>query len=188
MGNIEGTLRPLKAARLNRIVGLDLKGGLNMQRKSISRISMIATPVMIVCGLLASGAPARAQPEDDGHCSNQILRGDYGFAVEGLILPAPGVTIPVRGVHMTHFDGNGNLTQVDSIILNGGPISDWTLVTGTYHVDANCTGTILLHPSTGGFVNLRILVVRKGKEIHTVVWPPFDGPNRTVTSVGIKVE
>ncbi len=59
-----------------------------MQRKSISRISMIATPVMIVCGLLASGAPARAQSEDDGHCSNQTLRGDYGFAVEGLILPA----------------------------------------------------------------------------------------------------
>jgi len=85
---------------------------------------MIATPVMIVCGLLASGAPARAQSQDDGPCSNRTLLGDYGFAVEGLILPAPGVTIPVRGVHMTHFDGNGKLTQVDSIILNGGPISD----------------------------------------------------------------
>ena len=159
-----------------------------MQRKSISRISMIATPVMIVCGLLASGAPARAQSQDDGPCSNRTLLGDYGFAVEGLILPAPGVTIPVRGVHMTHFDGNGKLTQVDSIILNGTPISDWTPVTGTYHVNANCTGTILLLPSTGGFVNLRIVVVRQGKEIHAVVWPPFDGPNRTVTSVGIKAE
>jgi hypothetical protein len=100
-----------------------------------------------------------------------------------------GVTIPVRGVHMTHFDGKGNLTQVDSIIANGGPISDWTPVTGTYHVNTNCTGTILLLPSTGEkFVNLRIVVVRQGKEIHTVVWPPFDGPGRTVTSVGIKVE
>jgi hypothetical protein len=160
-----------------------------MQRKSISRISMIATPIMIVCGLLASRASAKDRSEDDRACSNRTLLGDYGFAVEGLILPAPGVALPIRGVHLTHFDGDGNLSQIDSLIVNGIPISDWTPVTGTYKVNADCTGTILLHPSTGGtFVNLRIVVVRHGKEIHTVVWPPFDGPDRTVTSVGIKIE
>jgi hypothetical protein len=157
-----------------------------MKKRSF-RFSIVATPLMIVCGLLASSASARAESED-GACSNRTILGDYGFTVEGLILPAPGVTIPVRGVHMTHFDGKGNLTQVDSILANGGPLSDWTPVTGTYHLDANCTGTISLSPSTSGFVNLRIVVVRDGKEIHTVVWPPFDGPGRTVTSVGIKVE
>jgi hypothetical protein len=77
---------------------------------------------------------------------------------------------------------------VDSILANGGPISDWTSVIGSYQLNANCTGTILLQPSTGGFVNLRIVVVKQGKEIHAVVWPPFDGPGRTVTSVGIRVE
>jgi hypothetical protein len=159
-----------------------------MQKKSISRISMMATPMMIVCVLLASGTSVRAQSEDDGPCSNRTLLGDYGFAVEGLILPAPGVALPIRGVHMTHFDGKGHLTQADSLIVNGSPISDWTPVVGTYHVNANCTGTIYLLPSTGGFVNLRIVVVRQGQEIHTVVWPPFNGPGRTVTSIGIKVE
>jgi hypothetical protein len=84
---------------------------------------------------------------------------------------------------MTHFDGEGNLAQVDSLIINGAPVSDWSPVTGTYHVNAS-TGTMSLLPSAGGFVNLRIVVVRHGMEIHTVVWPPFDGPNRTVTSVG----
>jgi len=156
-------------------------------KKQRFRISMIATPMIIVFGLVASGAPARADSEE-GACSNRTLLGDYGFAVEGLILPAPGVTVPVRGIHLTHFDGKGNLTQIDSLLANGAPISDWTPVTGTYHVNANCTGTIHLLPSTGGFVNLRIVVVSQGKEIHTVVWPPFDGPDRTVTSIGIKVE
>jgi len=158
-----------------------------MRKESFSRISMFATWLAMVGAFLASSAFATAETED-GACSNRTLQGDYGFAVEGLILPAPGVSIPVRGLHVTHFDGKGNLTQVDSILLNGDPISDWTPVTGTYHVDANCTGTMLLHPSNGGFVNLRIVVVRNGKEIHAVVWPPFDGPARTVTSVGIKVE
>src|SRR5437764_6952455 len=101
-----------------------------MQKTSISRIS---TPMMIVFSLLASGASARAQSED-GACSNRTLLGDYGFAVEGLVLPAPGVSVPIRGVHMTHFDGKGNLTQVDSILVNGAPASDWTAVVGTYHL------------------------------------------------------
>jgi hypothetical protein len=60
-----------------------------MQKKSISRISTIATPMMIVCVLLVSGTSVRAQSEGDGPCSNRTLLGDYGFAVEGLILPAP---------------------------------------------------------------------------------------------------
>jgi hypothetical protein len=157
-----------------------------MQKQSFG-ISTIAIPLMIVGGLLASGSPARAQ-SPDGACSNRTILGDYGFSVDGLILPAPGVALPVRGVHMTHFDGKGNLTQIDSLLANGSPISDWTPVIGTYHLNADCTGTILLHPSTGGFVNLRIVVVSKGQKILTVVWPPFDGPGRTVTSVGTKVE
>jgi hypothetical protein len=89
---------------------------------------------------------------------------------------------------MVHNDGKGHSTQVDSLILNGTPISDWTPVTGTYHINADCTGTGTLFPSNGGFVNLRFVVAKRGKEIHAVVWPPFDGPDRVVTSVAIKVE
>jgi hypothetical protein len=59
-----------------------------MQKKSVSRMRMLA---MIVCGLLASGASAVAQ-SNDGHCSNRTLFGDYGYASEGVLLPAPGVS------------------------------------------------------------------------------------------------
>jgi len=150
---------------------------------------MIAAPVMIVCGLLALGAPARAQTEDDGPCSNQTLRGNYGFTVEGLILPAPGVSLPIRGVVMTHYDGQGNFSQVDHIIVNGVPPAiEWTPGTGTYHINTDCTGTARIVTSTGMFVNLEIVVVQQGKGIHAVVTAPFDGPDRTVTSVATRVE
>jgi len=85
-------------------------------KKQSLRISMIATPLMIVCGLLVSGAFARAESQD-GPCSNRTLHGDYGSAVEGLILPAPGVALPIRGVVMTHYDGEGNFTQVDHSVF-----------------------------------------------------------------------
>lgn len=152
------------------------------------KISLIATPMIIICGLLAPAGFARAD-SDEGACSNRTLRGDYGFAVEGVILPpAPTPSAPIRGVHITRFDGHGNLRQVDWILVNGSPISDATPVTGTYNVNADCSGTINLLPSNGGFVNLRIVVVKDGKEVHAVVWPPFDGPARTVTSMGKKIE
>jgi hypothetical protein len=157
-------------------------------KKLILRTSITATPILFACGLLMTVAPARAD-SDDGACSNRTLRGAYGFSVEGLVLPAPGVVLPVRGIHMTNFDGQGNLTQVDHIVINGvAPTPDWTPVTGTYRINPDCTGTMRLVPSTGGFVNLRIVVVNNGKQIHTVVTAPFDGPARTVTSVGIRRE
>jgi hypothetical protein len=157
-------------------------------KKQNLKVSLLATPLMIVCGLMVSGVSAKADAGDK-ICSNKTLRGDYGFGVEGLVLPAPGVALPIRGVHMTHFDGNGNLTEVDHIVINGvAPTLQWTPVVGTYHVNTDCTGTIHLLPSNGGFVNLIIVVVNQGSEIHTVVTAPFDGPDRTVTSVGTKVQ
>src|SRR5260370_33827035 len=86
-------------------------------KNQISRISMVATPMMIVCGLLASGPSAKAESEE-GACSNRMLQGDYGFSMEGVILAGP-LTFPLRGVAMTHFDGKGNLTQVDQVVVNG---------------------------------------------------------------------
>jgi hypothetical protein len=144
---------------------------------------------IVVCGLLVAASSARAEDKDkDTICSDRTIEGDYASAVDGVILPAPGLSLSIRGINMVHNDGKGHSTQVDSLILNGTPISDWTPVTGTYHINADCTGTGTLLPSTGGFVNLRFVVAKHGKEIHAVVWPPFDGPDRVVTSVAIKVE
>ena len=164
-----------------------------MKKQSL-RISTIATPLMLVCGLLGSGAPARAE----GACSNRTLMGDYGFAIEGVLLAIPGVSlppggVPLRGVALTTFDGEGNsggsgkgtLKQVDHVVVGGTPPPvEWTQGTGTYHVNTDCTGTvqIVIPGNPLSPVNLHIVVVRQGKEIHTVV------EANAVTSVGIKVE
>ena len=161
-----------------------------MQKKSVSRISMVATPIMIVCGLLAAGSPAWADTEEM-KCTNRTLLGDYGFAIEGVLLAIPGVTLPpgaslpVRGVAMTHFDGKGNLTQVDHVVVNGVPPPvAWTPGSGPYTVNPNCTGTAVINVpgSPFGPVKLTFVVVRQGKEIRTVV------EANAVTSIGIKIE
>ena len=74
-----------------------------MKNKSIRKISMSVTSMMIACGLLASGASAMAQADElsdadasvEGrsahrHCSNRTLFGDYGGTAEGVLLNIPG--------------------------------------------------------------------------------------------------
>ncbi|HEY1496758.1 MAG TPA: hypothetical protein VGF49_19520 [Candidatus Solibacter sp.] len=86
---------------------------------------------------------------------------------------------------MTHFDGKGNFTQVDHVVINGTPPAlVWTPGYGTYSVNPNCTGTAVINIPGNPLAPVRVqfVVVKQGKEIYQVV----DG--NAVTSVGTRVE
>ncbi len=148
-----------------------------MRRELFARLMLAVTPV-IVCCLLTSGASA-APRSDVQPCSNHTLFGDYGFALEGTFL-GPG--LPFRGVVMQHYDGKGNLTQVDHIVVNGvPPAEEWTPGSGTYTVNPDCTGAAVINAPGNPPINLHFVIVRQGKEIHQVV------DSNAATAVGIRV-
>ena len=144
----------------------------------------MVTIAMIVCFVLA-GASAIAQSDTahsgDRRCSNRTLFGDYGSQIEGTIL---GPNLPFRGLAMAHFDGKGNITQVDHIVFNGiPPAIEWTPGTGTYSVNPDCTGAAVINsPSGQGPVNLHFVAVNHGKQINQVV------DANAVTAVAYRVE
>ena len=116
-----------------------------MQRKSVSRISMVATPMMIVCGLLAASSPAWADDGVGPPCSLKTLKGRYLFAEKGTILPpAFGVTGPTvgadAGFHL--FNGVGTGTDIVTFRVNGVTVLRNLAVPISYTVNADCTGTI----------------------------------------------
>ena len=161
-----------------------------MQWKAVLKMSMVAVPILVVSGLMVAASPARVElgrgavhdDEDGKGCSNRTLRGDYGFALQGEIL-GPGIQL--RGVVMQHYDGRGNITQVDHIVENRmAPATEWRPGTGTYTVNANCTGSaVLIVPGDPGSpISLHFVVVNQGKEIHQVV------DANAVTAVGTKVD
>jgi hypothetical protein len=161
-----------------------------MQRKSLLGISMVATPVLIACALLATGAPARAQSNDgrsfDRDCSNRTLRGDYGFAVTGVLLNTPGLPpeAQFRSVGLAHYDGRGHVRLLEHTVLNGIPLdTSWTASSGTYSVNPDCTGTSVVNtPNSPVPLNLFFVVVNDGREIHTVL------NANALSTVSIKVE
>jgi hypothetical protein len=156
-----------------------------MTKKQSFRISAMVSPLLILCGVLLSDGSAWAQSEEKT-CSNKTLSGDYGFAIEGVASLGSQIGV-LRGVAMTHFDGEGHLSQVDHVVVNGAPPPvEWNPGNGTYSINPDCTGTATINFNDGRSpVQLSLVVVRKGKEIHTVVNNPGTGGFYGI-STGIK--
>ena len=124
--------------------------------------------ILTLSGLQGASADER-RGVSDAECSNQTLRGDYAFVIDGTILTGPS-PLPLRGVAMTHFDGDGTLNQVDFVTLNGnaaGP--DWRPATGTYVVNPDCTGEAQIIPDGAPPLSLRLVVGDRGRQVWTVV-------------------
>src|SRR5678816_1126698 len=94
--------------------------------KSTSATAVMALSLVLGIGGAAKADDDRGEPShSDVDCSNRTLRGDYAFAIGGTIFAGPNQLL-LRGVAMTHFDGRGNLTQVDFTTRNGVSVSsDW---------------------------------------------------------------
>jgi hypothetical protein len=137
-----------------------------------------------------------AHASDPGPCSNETLRGDYAFTITGQILAPPPAAGLVAGVAWTHFDGHGNMKQVDHVIHNGvAPVEEWRPGSGPYQVNPDCTGYFTISPMptdpADGSPELKLFFVlaNDGHEIRTVVSgspsvPPFTAE---ITSIGTRV-
>src|SRR4029077_17335591 len=130
--------------------------------KSMS-FSRTVIPMMVVCLVLALGGSAMGQGPGTRPCSNRTLSGDYGTLIEGTLL-APNW--PLRTVAMIHFDGRGNMTSADHVVLNGmPPEEEWRPNSGTYIVNPDCTASAVF----SGPIPVHFVVVKNGKEFRGVV-------------------
>jgi hypothetical protein len=161
------------------------------------KCSTLKATVISLVILGATGGVARAQ-DNDG-CSNATLKGDYAFTVSGQIFkPVPtgsdvAVVMVREGVAMTHFDGRGNLSQVDFVLSSPNtpppvpppvplvpptdPVTGFhTKETGTYTVYPDCTGTFNIHNPDfvntvipGAVITVKFVLSNGGRSIHTIV-------------------
>jgi hypothetical protein len=132
-----------------------------------STLSFMNLLVFASLGICAASAQS-----DSRLCTNELIRGTYGFTVQGTKLGGMGPTGQQVGVALTEFDGKGSLTQIDTVTIDGEIVADFshTPATGTYAVSPNCTGTFTLNFTDGRPpVAAAFVVVYGGDEIDTVV-------------------
>lgn len=139
---------------------------------------------------LALAVSVTARAADNDHCSNATLHGDYAFTINGQVF-VPGKPVVTRdGVAMTHFDGNGLLSQNDFVmqypdalgmsspVPSGDPPDPTTSFntgeTGTYQVYEDCTGWMEIDfppiGAGGAVVKGRIVLSDHGRAIHLTVY------------------
>lgn len=115
--------------------------------------------------LPALSGVASAGGNDDLGCSNATLKGAYAFSV----LTVAGATGPDVVVGLGTFDGRGGFAQIDYPGASG--LSAFrTGQTGTYTVNPNCTGFMMINLGAGvGVVTNAIVISNGGRSIHAVV-------------------
>ena len=130
--------------------------------------------------LPALSGSAWAGGSDDFGCSNAMLKGLYAFGVTAYTPPGlpNGPTRVVNGIKV--FDGHGNLTQRDyqGDNLAGPDFAPAGRETGTYLVDSDCTGSMVIYlnvfgvppvPTEGGEIRIKFVISDGGHHIHEVV-------------------
>jgi hypothetical protein len=166
-----------------------------MKKKLISRILTVALPITLVCGalaLLASATPQDLSLHSPAQkfppplkCSTRTIAGDYAYTIEGTLLISPTFTLPIHGVSLGHYDGNGNKTQLDHVVVNGqAPQEEWTPGRGTYTVNEDCTGSqeVFINGSTDPPIRSHFIIDKGGREIREVI------DANAVTAIGEKIE
>jgi hypothetical protein len=136
-----------------------------MKPSTIAKTFAIAAVTALALGL------APAAKADDKGCSNATLIGTFGFTSSGFITAPPAVAGPFAGVGTQAFDGNGTTTATATQSQNGN-IRQVT-ITGTYTVNPDCTGTLTLLASPGGFTSHFYFVIDDtGNELLAICTDP----------------
>jgi hypothetical protein len=163
---------------------------MNLKSSSLPAKSFICAGVVAACAILAGSLQA-AEPGYEHHhdgyaCSNETLKGKYGFTITGIRPTGPGTPqVAVVGTALTTFHGDGTLEQFDNLNVNSPtvPLNPDRFGSGTYSLGADCSGTMTL--TAGGMtLELSIVVVDRGREIRTAVMTP----HVLVTSNGRKID
>ena len=99
------------------------------RKARFARLSALALAVVLPFAFAPS---ARADGDHIHPCTNNTIKGTYGFYRTG-----PGPNGPVTAVGHITYDGHGNLTLIQDVVRDGEPSLDET-GSGTYQVDPDC--------------------------------------------------
>ena len=142
-------------------------------KATVALATLVAVAAIIGLGATVPGGTlpkVHAQEVDLEGCSAATLHGRYGLTFSGYgtngAVPAPITAfIPVAGVGLVTFDGNGNLSASETV-SNGGSVFPVNLP-GNYTVNSDCTGSL-----TTANAHLNLVIVRNGREILAVNTDP----------------
>lgn len=105
--------------------------------KRTLQFEQLLGPILLAAFSLAGLSPAA----EARSCSTAKTAGNFGFTLSGVV-NLPTGAVPIAAVGRATLDSNGNVSGTEARSVGGG-FADETF-TGTYTVNADCTGTTTL--------------------------------------------
>jgi hypothetical protein len=141
------------------------------EKKTIMKRSITAKAITIAAVTALALAAAPAGKTQGRTCSNATLKGTFSDKDTGFITSPPALAGPFAGVSLQTYDGNGTMTATGIVSLNGNIIP--VTQTGTYTVNADCTGTYTVLVSPIGLTAHGFFVIDTDRnEIQILVTDP----------------
>jgi hypothetical protein len=106
--------------------------------------------IVVFATLFVLGIVPKARAGQEKVCSNATLQGSFGYTATGTLLPAsvsPPYAGPYAEVGRQTFDGKGNTHATATLSANGNIFE--VTIEGTYNVNPDCTGSMILSSSLG---------------------------------------
>ena len=117
--------------------------------------------LILFASLIALAPAAQARS-----CSLSGVAGAYGYTTSGSI-PTLGA---IAGLGHITLDSAGNLTGAQTVSFNGTIVPE--TLSGTYTVNADCTGTATINVYHGGVLarttNLNVVYVNEQRELRAI--------------------
>ena len=103
-----------------------------------------------------------------GGCTNQTIKGAWVNSLQGLIFLPDGTSLVLTGITKTTYDGFGHSTLLDASGTNGNVPTGWRTGTGTYIVNADCTGTETISFPGQADIHTQFALAQSGNTLHYV--------------------
>jgi hypothetical protein len=112
-----------------------------MNRRGLWAAGVVLILLVVGAGVLTVGAGyAKGENTSKAKCSEATLKGTYLFAGDGVAIKGDD-QLPFSYAGYEVFDGNGKVKQVLTLNINGKKVIHKETLSGTYSVEADCTGT-----------------------------------------------
>jgi hypothetical protein len=153
---------------------------MTLRPRALVTIGRTALPAFaLLVALAGASALVRADdedptgtPESGEACNAASLHGTYGFTYQGVNLKPDGTRGPeFGGVGVETFNGEGAITGGRLMAVSGGqPVAFG--FTGTYSVNADCTGAKTITFDDGLATHYALVLVDRGRQIETAGMDP----------------
>lgn len=99
-------------------------------------------------------------------CATSVLSGPYSYSIAGYVVSSNGIIMPAADSGMLTADGNGSFRGADTI-SQGGIVNSRT-VSGSYSINADCTGNAIFTDTLGNRLGLDVFVADGSNQVEFI--------------------